>query len=92
MTKTTADFRPSLEALKAQEDAFVAHAEGNGVTGKAWEVMFALRHAAEFLDHAAEMMADGLEIGDPEVMKRIDWARSKIVEATASVEGACTAH
>jgi hypothetical protein len=73
--------RPSLEDLISQHDAFVAHADANGVTGEAWEAMMALRDAADFLNHAAEMIADGANIKDDEVLKRVTWARWKVLEA-----------
>lgn len=62
----------TFATLKAEYEAFAA---------RATPAAFALRDAADFLDHAAEMIADGRDVGDPEVVERVTWARWKVAEA-----------
>lgn len=92
MTKTAASLRPPFDDLQAHYEALTAHATANGVSGKAWEVVMALNHAAEFLEWAADMIADGLDVDHPEVVERVNWARSKVVEATGLAQMPETTH
>jgi hypothetical protein len=54
--------------------------------------MMALNHAAEFLEWAADMIADGRDVDHPEVIERVNWARSKVVEATGLAQMPDTTH
>jgi hypothetical protein len=92
MTKSAAQLRSTFQDAHAHYEALTAHATANGVTGRAWEVMMALNHAAEFLEWAADMIADGRDVDHPEVIERANWARSKIVEATGAAEASGTTH
>lgn len=72
--------RWTFEDPDAFHAAFTAHADANGVSGKAWTAMFVLRHAGEFLEWAADHMADGRALADPLVRDRIRWALGKLSE------------
>jgi hypothetical protein len=66
----------TFATLKAQYEASSLRCAAH-----ATPTAFALRDAADFLDHAAEMIACGVGVGDPEVVKRVTWARWKVIEA-----------
>jgi hypothetical protein len=72
--------RGYLEDLLAYQKAFTAHAKANGVKGEAWDAIFVLCRAAEFLEWAADLMADGRALEDPQVRERIQWALMKLTE------------
>ncbi|EKF42634.1 hypothetical protein NA8A_08204 [Nitratireductor indicus C115] len=42
--------------------------------------MYALRHAADLLEHASSLIAQGAEISDPEVMSYFRWGIMKALE------------
>jgi len=73
---TTAD-------LIAAERAFAATALASGVTGKAWDGMYALRHAADFLDQAATHIAEGRAYDAQEIVEQFHWAAFKLAEFEA---------
>jgi hypothetical protein len=87
MTKIAAAARPSFDDFKARHDAFVARATSNRVAGGALEAAFVLRDAAEFLEWAAETVADGRALEDAEVCRQIQWALWKLAELPLTLDG-----
>ncbi|MDV2968847.1 hypothetical protein RZ532_22965 [Nitratireductor aquimarinus] len=55
----------TIAAEIAAEKAFVSTALALGVSGETWEAIYALRHAADFLEHASALIANGATISDP---------------------------
>jgi hypothetical protein len=78
--------RGTFEDLQRHHKAFTAHAKANGVKGETWDAIFALCHAAEFLEWAADLMADGRALGDPQVRERVQWAMLKLTELPVCVD------
>jgi hypothetical protein len=76
----TAAYPVSFDDLQAHHVALVAHAEATGMPSEAWNVMHVLLDAAGFLEHAADMIAAGRDVRDPEVVERVTWAGRKLAE------------
>ncbi|MHA7883723.1 hypothetical protein [Nitratireductor rhodophyticola] len=62
------------------ENAFASTAIASEVSGETWEAMYALRHAADFLEHASALIANGATISDPEVVDHFRWGIMKAFE------------
>lgn len=84
-TALNSALNPALADFVAREDAIADAADRAGVTGETLNSMYAMRHAADFLEHASELIAAGRKIGGPAVMQWFRWAVMKVIEANGAL-------